>query len=284
MKKTLWGVMFLGIVGGLVFPGVGEAAPLSAEAKTDKQLHGLPQEKWRPLGALDRVKNRDIVQVQTVQSLAAGDDAIELIYAMPDARAVTTKQKLPLEAGGNGELQELTSLFLGNAPTTGAAGEPVLPVVPCYIVLPKGKVYDGVSVTAGKKVELPGKYVVKHAQPAIPLVKGAKPKYVKPDPAIYGSDDPFPGNELGSVRVQKKRGVTVVIVNLNPVVYRPKSGAVSYYTSLKVNVQTKPKMTTLGGKLQVKYRPDKSRPLSKQVDNPEALASYGAPSTKGGAK
>jgi hypothetical protein len=84
--------------------------------------------------------------------------------------------------------------------------------------------------------------------------------------------------------VQKKRGVTIVIVNLNPVVYKPKSGKVSYYTSLKLDIQTKPAVPTTDGKLKVKYRPDKARPLSGQVDNPGALAGYGAPSTKGGAK
>ncbi len=281
MKKALWGVMVLGVVVSMVLSGVGEAAPLSGEAKADKQVKDLPQAKWRPLGALDRVKGKDIVQVQTLDG-PGGD--IELMYAMPDAKAVTTKQILPLEAGGNGEPQDLTSLFQGNAPTTGATGEPVLPLVPCYIVLPEGQAYAGASVTTGKKVKLPGSYKVKHAQPAIPLMKGAKAKYVEPDPAIYGSDDPFPANTLGTVRVQKKRGVTIVIVNLNPVVYRPKSGSVSYYTSLKLDIETKPVEPTFDTKLKVKYRPDKSRPLGDQVDNPGALASYGSPSTKGGVK
>lgn len=281
MKKALWGVMVLGVVGGLMLSGVGVAAPLSGEAKTDNQVKDLPQNKWRTLGALDRVKDNDIVQVQTLDG--PGDD-IELIYAMPDVRAVITKQKLPLEAGGNGEQQDITSLFLGNAPTTGATGQPVLPLVPCYIVLPEGQAFAGASVTTGKKVKLPGSYKVKHAQPAIPLVKGAKPKYVEPDPAVYGSDDPFPASTLGTVRVQKKRGVTIVIVNLNPVVYRPKSGSVSYYTSLKLDIQTKPQEPTTDIKRKIKYRPDKSRPLANQVDNPGAIASYGSPSTKGGVK
>jgi len=281
MKKALWGVMVCGVIVGLVLSGVGQAAPLSGEAKTDKQVKDLPKDKWRTLGALDRVKDKDIVQVQTLDG-PGGD--IELMYAMPDAKAVTTKQTLPAEAGGNGEPQDITSLFLGNAPTTGATGQPVLPLVPCYIVLPEGEAYAGASVTTGKKVKLPGSYKVKHAQPAIPLVKGAKPKYVVPDPAVYGSDDPFPASALGTVRVQKKRGVTIVIVNLNPVVYKPKSGEVSYYTSLKVNVQTKPAVPTTDAKRKIKYRPDKSRPLGAQVDNPGALTSYGSPSTKGGAK
>ena len=160
----------------------------------------------------------------------------------------------------------------------------MLPLVPCYVVLPEGQAYAGATVTTGKLVDLPGSYKVKHAQPAIPLVKGAKAKYVEPDPAIYGSDDPFPASALGTVRVQKKRGVTIVVVNLNPVVYRPKSGSVSYYTSLKLSVQTKPAAPTTDAKMKVKYRPDKARPLSGQVDNPGSLATYGAPSAKGGAK
>jgi hypothetical protein len=280
MKNAMWGVIACAAV-VVVLCGVAGAAELSAEAKTDGQVKDLPQDGWRPLGALDRVRSGDIVQVQT---LDGGDADVSLVYAMPGVKAVTAKVKLPLEAGGNGEEQDITSLFLGNAPTTGATGEPVLPVVPCYVVLPEGQAYAGASVTAGKLVELPGTYKVKHAQPAIPLLPDAKPKYVKPDPAIYGSDDPFPAQTQGTVRVQKKRGVTIVIVNLNPVVYKPKSGQVSYYTSLKLDIQTKAAAPTTDGKMKVKYRPDKARPLSGQVDNPGALQSYGAPSTKGGAK
>jgi hypothetical protein len=283
MKRVLWSGTVSGVIGVaigvLMLSGVGAAAPLGADAKTDEQVKDLPQDGWRTLGALDRAKSDDIVQVQT---LAGGD--VSLVYAMPGVKAVTAKVKLPPEAGGNGEEQEVTSLFLGNAPVTGATGEPVLPVVPCYVVLPEGQAYAGATVTAGKLVELPGSYKVKHAQPAIPLLPDAKPKYVAPDPAIYGSDEAFPANTLGTVRVQKKRGVTIVIVNLNPVVYKPKSGQVSYYTSLKLDVQTKPAAPTTDGKMKVKYRPDKARPLSGQVDNPGALAGYGAPSTKGGAK
>jgi len=281
MKKALWGVMAAGMVVSMMLSGVGEAAPLSADAKTDGQVRNLPQNGWRSLGGLDRVKSGEIVQVQTLDG-PGGD--VSLVYAMPKVKAVKAKVKLPLAAGGNGEEQELTSLFLGNAPTTGAAGEPVLPLVPCYVVLPEGRAYAGASVTTGKFVELPGTYRVKHAQPAIPLLPDAKPKYVAPDPAIYGSDDPFPADTLGTVRVQKKRGVTIVIVNLNPVVYRPKSGAVSCYTSLKLDIQTKPEEPTFDTKLEVKYRPDKSRPLGNQVDNPGALQSYEAASAKGGAK
>lgn len=280
VKKAAWGAVFCAVA-GLVLCGIAVAAPLSADAKTDSQVKDLPQDGWRALGALDRVKNGDIVQVQ---ALDAPDGDVALVYAMPAVKAVKARVKLPLEAGGNGEEQEMTSLFLGNAPTTGATGEPVLPVVPCYVVLPEGRAYAGATVTTGNLVDLAGSYKVKHAQPAIPLLPDARAKYVPPDPAVYGSDDPFPADTLGTVRVQKKRGVTVVIVNLNPVVYRPKSGKVSYYTSLKLDIRTKPASPTTGGKLEVKYRPDKARPLAGQVDNPGALAGYGAPSAKGGAK
>jgi len=280
MKKAAWVVAVCAAM-GLILCGIAGAAELSADAKTDGQVKDLPQDGWRTLGALDRVKGNDIVQVQT---LDAADGDVGLVYAMPKVKAVKAKVKLPLEAGGNGEEQEITSLFLGNAPVTGATGQPVLPVVPCYVVLPEGQAYAGASVTTGNLVDLAGSYKVKHAQPAIPLLPDAKPKYVAPDPAVYGSDDPFPADTLGTVRVQKKRGVTIVIVNLNPVVYKPKSGKVSYYTSLKLDIQTKPAAPTTDGKMKVKYRPDKARPLSGQVDNPGALAGYGAPSTKGGAK
>ena len=72
MKKALWGVMVLGVIAGMTLSGVGEAAPLSGEAKSDKQVKDLPENKWRTLGALDRVKDKNIVQVQTLDG--PGDD------------------------------------------------------------------------------------------------------------------------------------------------------------------------------------------------------------------
>ena len=60
MRKAFWAVMVLGVVGGLMLSGAGEAAPLSVEAKTDNQVKNLPQGKWRSLGALDKVKDKDL--------------------------------------------------------------------------------------------------------------------------------------------------------------------------------------------------------------------------------
>jgi hypothetical protein len=213
--------------------------------------------EWRAAAAPSGdKKGKDIVRVRGVASKEA--DTIELEYAMPALKAAKVKAE--------------THLVLGNAPQVGDPGKPVLPVVPCYVVIPQGQVVARVQVVRGKKVDLPGTHVIRHGQKPIPLLPGAKAEKVPPDPAVYGSDDPFPGDTFEHVGVQKKRGASVLVVNLNPVEYRGKSGKVSYYPSIRLKVKTRAALKH--EKTQVAYRPDPIRPLSRQVDNPDALKSY----------
>ena len=224
---------------------------------------------WRAARGMSKGNAAEVVKVRSVagEALAAGQ-TIRLEYAMPGLQAV----KQPGVADGQ------SALVLGNAPVSGDAGKPMLPVVPCYIALPEGTELDGVDVVLGKETKLAGRHVVVHGQKPVPLLKDAKAEVTAPDAAVYGSDEPYPKARCEVVTVQKKRGMSVVVVNLNPVVYRPKSGEVSYYGTMELQVKVKAKKAALGeaAEVQVRVREDTIRPLSEQVDNPAAVETYRA--------
>jgi hypothetical protein len=73
--------------------------------------------------------------------------------------------------------------------------------------------------------------------------------------------------------VLKKRGVSVLSVNLNPVVYLPKSGLISYYNTLTLKVTFKSTANPLVVN-EIKYRPDVILPIDNSVDNPGAINTY----------
>jgi len=236
---------------------------------------GAPESgTWREARGMPRGKGSDVVKVRDAagDTLAAGakigaGQTIRLEYAMP----ALTEVKEP----GAAEGQSL--LVLGNAPVAGDTGKPMLPVAPCYIALPAGTELDGVEVVCGPEKKLAGRHTIVHGQKPIPLLKDAKGEVTAPDAAVYGSDEPWPKARHEVVTVQKKRGMSVAVINLNPVVYKPLSGQVSYYETMELRVKTKPKTTALaaaGSKPEVRVREDAIRPLSEQVDNPATLESY----------
>jgi hypothetical protein len=234
---------------------------------------------------MPRGTGQDIVRVRTAEAGAlAASPTIRLEYALPALKVV----KEPGVADGQ------SLLVLGNAPVAGDAGKPMLPVVPCYVALPAGSELDSVEVVCGKETKLAGRHVIPHGQKPIPLLKDAKGEPTAPDAAVYGSDEPWPKARHEVVTVQKKRGMSVLVVNLNPVVYRPKSGDVSYYGTMELQVKTRatgsagsagsasspqassPQAATAGEGITIRVREDAIRPLTEQVDNPATVETYKA--------
>lgn len=236
-------------------------------------------EDWREARGMSKGQGQDLVRVQTVEdktvAVQGAGKTIRLNYAMPTLKAEKR------DAGGS----EKTVLVLGNAPLAGDPGKPVLPVVPCYVVLPAGMELESVEVVCGQEKKLAGRHEIPHGQKPIPLVKDAKPDPTAPDATVYGSDEPWPKTRHELVTVQKKRGMSVAVVNLNPVSYRAKSGEVSYFETMELRVKTRlredatarqarPKAPATDSESEVRVREDKVRPLSDTVDNPEDLDSY----------
>jgi len=185
---------------------------------------------------------------------------MELTYALP-APLLTASTV----AGGDMAWERV---HLANAPSPGRVGAPVLPVVPVRLIVARGYEVESVEILREQPMMLPGAHRIEPRQPSMPTLPGTRVKSAPPDPAIYLSDEPYPVQTHTRIGVQKKRGVSILILNLHPVAYHPASGKVVWYQTLRLKVTARPSAPRTGA---LPYRPDPVRPLSEGTENPEML-------------
>lgn len=222
---------------------------------------GVSQAKYKKAEALMDVPGKKPVMVEVGTT---GTGQLTFNYKIPDADLVTLNEKY--------EGQSVKRLYLGNAPLTGDEGKPVLPVVPAQFIVPAGKTIASIEIQRNQKTTLWGHNFVEFGKAKIPLIKGAKFKKTLPNAEIYQNDDPYPTENGSLVTIQKKKGVTIAIVNLNPVQYNPKSGKITIYSNLELLVTLKDDNKRLSGSVPVKK--DQLNPSGLGVENPEALETY----------
>ena len=197
---------------------------------------------------------------------------MELTYALP-------APMLAVGAAAAGGV-EWERIRLANAPSVGRVGAPVLPVIPVRLIVASGYEVESVLVVREHPSALPGTHRIEPRQPPMPAMQGARAKSAPPDPAIYLSDEPYPASTHTVIGVQKKRGVSILILNLNPVVYHPASGKVVGYETLRLKVRARPASPRAGA---LPYRPDPVCALTEGAENPEMLAAGGYVLQTGGA-
>lgn len=215
---------------------------------------------WQPLASLSPAISDESIRVKTV---AASSQTITLTYAMPTVRICAAQAII-------GTDENARTVLLGNAPLIDWPGQPRLPVVPAKIALPPGCTIADVVVVPGEKRLVPGKYIVEHGQESYPLIAGIVPEPTMQDPEIYDFDAAYPGKLFDVVGVQQQCGVSIALVNLYPVEYKPLSGQLAYYSSLTLTVRIKPTLV----KTSLRCRPEKLETRQQTVDNPQALSDF----------
>jgi hypothetical protein len=106
-------------------------------------------------------------------------------------------------------------------------GAPRVPRVVEALAIPSGAVPVGVEVTSVDWATLPGTYKIGPAQPDAPLPQPGKsftPALYKPDPGIYGSSNPYPGDVIRLAGQGTIAGYRIANVELHPVRYVPTTG------------------------------------------------------------
>ena len=222
-----------------------------------------PSSKWKHTLAFPYEEGKDSVMVQAGY---AKDGSIQLIYELPDAKT----KKLSKKLGNN----NMSQVILGSAPATANEGEPVLPVIPARVVIPKGYTIEKnkISVSCDGKTQVPGIHYVNYGEATFPLIPGTKPRKAEPKQHIYNSDNAFPGKSFNLVTVQRKHGVTVAYINLHPITYHPKSGKLFCYTNISLKIPIKRVNTGIDPKVQGHVERFNFKQIG--VDNPEDLKSY----------
>jgi len=195
-----------------------------------------------------------------------------------DSSAIVLQYDMPaLELEPVGQATPDGQVFLPNlgyAPVLGDPDMPALPIVSRQIVLPYGYDLAEVSVKTTAPISVDGTYL---------LMQGQTPVFFEPDdlnpsfpagPIAY-TGGAFTHNLFEVVSIQRSRGVNVLTVNLSPVSYQADTRIVSYVDSMTLSISlAAADVSGNDGNWTVGYRPDDLLPLSSQVDNPSALASY----------
>ncbi|MFW6221512.1 MAG: C25 family cysteine peptidase [Fibrobacterota bacterium] len=181
-------------------------------------------------------------------------------YSLPTA-AVTKSAALSEKA---------VSVDLGSAPKRGDEGKPILPVVPLKLILPPGKTIASVEAQRDERYRIAGTHMVEHNAGYFPLLPDANGKPVEPDKNIYGADNVFPAKASELVTIQKKRGVSIAVININPVEYFPRSGKLYGFSSIRLKVQTRQEKAV--SRLKPRIRKVDVKALG--VENPDEIDSY----------
>jgi hypothetical protein len=161
------------------------------------------------------------------------------------------------------------SISIKGLQSLGEPGEPVLPFKTVKILLPQGTDVKDVDV-AGRRVELGDSFNIEWGKTPIPMSAECG-SITPPDKKIYDSLEEFPGRSYSIVSTQILRGYKILILNLYPVQYIPKSGTIFYFENMGLKVDTMPSS----------YSPDTFRGLPKDevrvrstVDNPWTIDTY----------
>jgi len=161
------------------------------------------------------------------------DDKVSVTYYFSEPRI----EEAPLF---NGRSNSYVSVTIEGLPQYDVAGLPVLPFKTAKILLPFGIQFEYVRAISGKKMSLLGSYLVEYGQESLPL-SGVKSPDASgtnfPNETVYGSSEPFPNRLYSDVSVQSKMGYKILLLNLYPVEYIPKTGELFYYESIRLEVK-----------------------------------------------
>jgi len=157
------------------------------------------------------------------------------------------------------------------APCGGITGEPCLPSMGMYLMIPQGRAVSEIIVTPGKKISLGSQHHIEPVSAPIPFSQTTPKTSFVQDQDIYDSSTPYPPERFTYVGTYLFRGYQILVVRLHPMEYIPLTGELSYYTELTVSVNLKQE-TKQNPMFQ--GTPEDELEVINKVDNPEVVNSY----------
>jgi hypothetical protein len=169
-----------------------------------------------------------MLAVTALSAVSASGDTITATfnYGLADL-AITYRE-------GGGDTYQFISMD-GEAEIT-TPGAPALPVVKAALIVPWGSSVGSISVADTASEELEGDYLVYPAQESVFTSNGDGGDWTPPDPAIYGSSDPYPGDVVAPGAPATCRGHLVYFFDIMPVQYRPADEKIDLYTEITVSL------------------------------------------------
>ena len=150
------------------------------------------------------------------------------------------------------------------------AGQPKVPFRTLRILLPSGTDVEGVEIMGGKQHTLQGSYKIEPAQAQVRIGLKGNSK-ITVDQSVYDSVDPYPAELYSVVGVYEFRGYRILVLNLYPVSYIPKTGKITYSEDMKVRVNLNDCLEA--NRLFRALETDEER-VREKIDNPQLQETY----------
>jgi len=205
-----------------------------------------------------------------VTVLLLGSTSLHLTAATPNPSTITLTYTFgtPQLSIITIEQERYDTVSLPGSAAMGRAGDPSLPAIGAYILLPPQTTVTSVSAH-GSRYSLGQGYHVVPIGESLPLTKD--PVTPTPNPEVYASDAAFPAYQCAVEGVYQLRGFSILVVSLYPVQYRPASGELLAYPSFEVTVSLAP---TASASPLYRGLPQDFDEVRSRVDNPELLSAY----------
>lgn len=159
--------------------------------------------------------------------------------------------------------------------TLGSPGHPLLPARRMIVLLPPGEKVVAVRAIASADRGVDGTWRVAWAQTPRPISLGQPDALTPADPAVYGTDAPFPAQRFQLVDEQTLWGHRMAFLQIYPVVYRPASGELSWSEKIEVEVETAPVAGSDPARIaNLRKTEAVDQRIASLVDNPQDLALY----------
>ncbi len=160
---------------------------------------------------------------------------------------------------------------------SGGEGEPTVPARTVLVLLPPDATISSVEVTALPTLSRALSEEIRlypHQRPIpLHLLDNLKRRFVPPDPQIYSSSNPYPGQRGKLAFLTIDKGYRIAGITLFPIAYIPSQRRVVFYPKLSVHIKLK-SAADARSLTRVKPLPGDDEQLRKLVVNPEILSTY----------
>ena len=123
-------------------------------------------------------------------------------------------------------------------------GEPVVPFRTARILVPFGEEIQEIKVLPGEKKNL-GKILIEPGQDPLPISFSGNRTVTPLNESTYSSLEPYPRDVFTVAGVQEKQGYKILLINLYPIMYIPKTKDTYYFAHLDMGVKTSPRQDRL---------------------------------------
>ena len=166
-------------------------------------------------------------------------------------------------------------LKVPNLSIYGNPGMPVMPYKTVKLLLPPNSKLIGVDASTNQEIIMDGSYLVEPGQAPVPISKKDITNFTPPNETIYKSENPYPKDIYEIISVQKVNGYRVLLLNIYPVKYYPKSGNISYFPDIAITVKTSEVFNTpIDVNNNFRGSAKDGKRIADMVDNPETLKRY----------